>query len=241
MAIQRATDHLTKTKNQKEVFQLLGQLYFNVKDYDRAIGSLEKAIAIDPNLLSAYLLIGNAYTAQKKFEPAMVQYQKQIDRNPQAVAPLMMMATLYEYKNQRDKANDYYRKILDIDKKFSPAANNLAWNYAEHGGNLDVALGLAQRAREANPGDPDVADTLGWIYYKKGVYESSLRLLNEANEKLRDSSPTLLYHLGMTYRMIGNNASAREVLSKALAAGKSFPESAEAQRVFDELQSRKPS
>jgi tetratricopeptide (TPR) repeat protein len=117
----------------------------------------------------------------------------------------------------------------------------LAWNYAEHGGNLDVALGLAQKAREANPGDPDIADTLGWIYFKKGAFESALHLFIEANEKLKDSSPTLLYHLGMAYRKIGNDTSAKEVLSKALVAGKSFPESAEAQRVLDELQARKPS
>ena len=51
-------------------------------------------------------------------------------------------------QKQPQKANGYYQKVLDLNKNFAPAANNLAYNYAQYGGNLDVALGLAQKARE---------------------------------------------------------------------------------------------
>ena len=47
-----------------------------------------------------------------------------------------------------------------------PALNNLAWNYAEHGGNLTTALTHAKTAQEAEPNNPEVADTLGWIYFR---------------------------------------------------------------------------
>ena len=49
------------------------------------------------------------------------------------------------------------------------AANNLAWRYAEDGGNLDVALSLAQTAKRKLPDSPEVSDTLGWIYLKKDL------------------------------------------------------------------------
>ena len=64
-------------------------------------------------------------------------------------------------KKQPQKANGYYQKVLDLNKNFAPAANNLAYNYAQYGGNVDVALGLAQKAREVNPNDASIADTLG--------------------------------------------------------------------------------
>jgi uncharacterized protein HemY len=56
-------------------------------------------------------------------------------------------------------------------------------------------LGLAQKAREANPNDPGIADTLGWIYFKKGIYATALDLLKESNEKFKGQNPTVLYHL----------------------------------------------
>ena len=54
-----------------------------------------------------------------------------------------------------------YQKVLEIDKSFAPAANNLAWNYAESNSNLDTAFNLAQKARDLRPNDPAIADTLG--------------------------------------------------------------------------------
>ena len=92
---------------------------------------------------------------------------------------------------------------MDLKSNFAPAANNLAYNYAQHGGNLDVALGLAQKAREANPNDPGIADTLGWIHYKKGTYATAVALLKESNEKFKGQNPTVLYHLGLAYDKSG--------------------------------------
>jgi len=46
-------------------------------------------------------------------------------------------------------------------QKLCASRNNLAYNYVQYGGNLDVALGLAQKAREVNSTDAGIADTLG--------------------------------------------------------------------------------
>ena len=159
---------LSKTKNQAGVYQLLGQLSIGTKEYARSIEYLEKAIDLNPELSSAYFMIGNAYAAQKKFDTAIEQYQKVSKKNPKAIQPLMMTGMLYDMKKQPQKANEYYQKVLDLNKNFAPAANNLAYNYAQHGGNLDVALGWHNgHARRTQT--PNVADTLGWIHYKKGT------------------------------------------------------------------------
>src|SRR5262249_10585793 len=118
----------------------------------------------------------------------------------------------------------------------SLAANNLAWNYAQYGGNLDVALALAQKARQADSENPGIADTLGWIYYKKGAYPTAIDLLNESNEKFGGKNPSVLYHLALAYDKSDERARAKESLTKALAVSQDFPEATEARKTLQALQ-----
>ena len=74
--------------------------------------------------------------------------------------------------------------MLALSPRFAPAANNLAWILSEHGGDKDKALALAQTAKELAPEDPQVSDTLGWIFYRRGVHQRALALLKDSAAKL---------------------------------------------------------
>src|SRR5262249_49694061 len=114
------------------------------------------------------------------------------------------------------------------------AANNLAWIYSEHGGDKEKALQLAQTAKESDPENPHVSDTLGWILYKRGVYQRALGLIREAAAKLPDN-PAIQSHLGMAYYLLGGKEAARQALGKALALNPRAPGVEEAQRVLGEV------
>jgi len=234
-AFQRIEQQLSKSKNHAAIYQLLGQLSIGTKEYARGIEYLEKAINLNPDLSSAYFLIGTAYAAQKQFDTAIEQYEKVSKQNPKAIQPLMMVGLLYDMKQQPQKANGYYQKVLDLNKNFAPAANNLAYNYSQHGGNLDVALTLAQKAREANPNDAGIGDTLGWIYYKKGIYATAIVLLKESNEKFKEANPTVLYHLARAYDKNGDKELARQTLKKIFPLKQDFPEAQEAKNLYGAL------
>jgi putative PEP-CTERM system TPR-repeat lipoprotein len=235
LAFERAERQLAKTKDQGAVYELMGRLKLKANDYNSGIRYLEKAIEIDPNLSSAYYTIGNAYAAQGNFDVAIEQYQKVSAKQPKSLPPLMMTAILYELKKDHRKANEYYKKILDLNKNYTPAANNLAWNYAQYDGNLDVALTLAQKAREGNPNDPGIADTLGWIYYKKGIYQTALSLLKESNEKYGGQNATVLYHLSLALEKNNEKALAQETVKKALTVSQGFPEVDDAKKLRERL------
>ena len=81
----------------------------------------------------------------------------------------MMLGIIHDGLKEHEQAQAHYEAVLKLDPRFAPAANNLAWILVEHGGNLDVALSHAQMAREQQPNDSYIADTLGWVYYKKCV------------------------------------------------------------------------
>jgi tetratricopeptide (TPR) repeat protein len=235
-AFERLQQYLVKTKNQGPVYQLLAQYSIAEKDAPKALEYLQKAIDVSPDLLSSYFLIGQVYTGQRKFDEAIEQYQKIVQKKPKAVAPIMMLGVLHDLKKEHLKANEHYQKVLDIDKNFAPAANNLAWNYAENGGNLDIALSLAQRARELRPEEPRFADTLGWIHYKKGTYRTAIGLLKESNEKFEGKNPSVLYHLGMAYYKSGDKKLGREMLNKALSLNENFTGAEEAKKIVGSLQ-----
>jgi tetratricopeptide (TPR) repeat protein len=230
--MERAEKHLGKTKMPAGVYQLLGQLSLEGKEFEKGIRHLRRAIEIKPDLISAYFLIANGYIAQNKIDQAMDEYQKITEKNPGDPGAYTILGILNNQKQQYAKANEQYEKALKINANFAPAANNLAWNYVEHGGNLDLALPLAQRAREMNPDSPQILDTLGWIYYKRGLYDNAVALLKDSSEKLKNGEPTVLYHLGMAYHRSGRKAEARDALNKALALNKNFPGADEARKIL---------
>jgi Flp pilus assembly protein TadD len=104
------------------------------------------------------------------------------------------------------------------------------------GGNLDVALSLAQIARRKMPQPPDAADTLGWIYYQKGVYGPAVESLQAAVTLVQQNKspdhPRFHYHLGMAYAKVGDATHAREQFQKLV---KMDPESAEAAEATKQL------
>ncbi|KFO68785.1 hypothetical protein ER57_01690, partial [Smithella sp. SCADC] len=129
---------------------------------------------------------------------------------------------------------EYYEKVLKINPNHVPAANNLAFLYAEHKGNIDVALNLAQKAKEQMPEDANISDTLGWIYYKKNVPGTAITYLKEAADKIPDN-PVIRYHLGMAYYKKGNRDLAKKELSAALKINPGFAGADEARATLNNL------
>jgi tetratricopeptide (TPR) repeat protein len=101
-------------------------------------------------------------------------------------------------------------------------------------GDLQKALELATRAYQLRPGEAQVADTLGWVYYKLGDTQRALSLLEEAVSRAPESA-IFNYHLGMAQYDKGDKEKARESLRKALESEEDFYGRPEAARVFERL------
>jgi len=85
--------------------------------------------------------------------------------------------------------------------------NNLAFEWADAGRNLDQALAYAREVTGAVPKEGAYQDTLGWTLYKMHRYTEALPPLCRA-AKLDPSSPEIHSHLGDAYWHLGltNNA-----------------------------------
>jgi tetratricopeptide (TPR) repeat protein len=132
------------------------------------------------------------------------------------------------------QARDAYQRLLTIDPNFGPALNNLANIYSEQLSQLDKAYQLAARARKVPPDDPHVADTLGWIYFKKGMYHRPLALLEQSTAKL-PAEPELQFHLGLALSIVGRRDEAMPALQRAIRASKDFPDKGQARGQIEQF------
>ena len=90
-------------------------------------------------------------------------------------------------------------------------------------------------SRELQPEDPEIADTLGWIYYKKNVFLIAISLLKESAEKLPED-PMVRFHLGMAYYKKGEHEPARTELEKSLKLAANHSGAEEARTVLQEME-----
>jgi Tfp pilus assembly protein PilF len=214
---------------------LEGNTFLAKADSKKAAELFKKAIEKDPNLLAPYIALAQIYAREKKYDESIAGYEAVLSKNPKYLAGYMAIGTIYDLKGEGQKAETYYRKALEVKRDFGPAANNLAWNLAERGGNIDEALTYAQIAKGQMPNSAAVTDTLGWIYFQKASY---LNAIAEFQDSLaRDPvNPVINYHLGLAYHKNQEQAKAKEYFQKALELDPNFKGAGDARRILNELQ-----
>lgn len=214
-AIVLARQYVDANPNDANGYVLLGALQDRSGDYASAQTEFERAIALNPAGNQGYIRLAAVFKEQGKTDLAIADYQKALDLQPKSAALATMIGNLYLDKGDLGTARQYYARALDADPNFAIALANTAWVYAQEDKNLDLALGMAQKAKSLMPEVASITDTLGWVMYKRGNYESAVPLLEECVQKSQDSAKFRL-HLGLTLLMAGQKARAKQQLQAAL-------------------------
>jgi tetratricopeptide (TPR) repeat protein len=233
-ARKRIVQQIEQVPQSPLLHSFLGQLWANDKQYTQAEQEYKKAIELDNSLLPAYLNLATTYFQMGKQDQAMKEYEAVLTKDPNTLQAHMMLGMIHENRHELDKAQARYETILKLNPRFAPAANNLAWNMVHQAGNLDAALAHAQTAREGSPNDPYIADTLGWIYYKKNAFLLAVNLLKEAVEKLPNIAD-VHYHYGMAQAKNNNATEAKKALQTALKLNAKFDGAEEARKTLESL------
>lgn len=233
-ALARVNEQIAKAPNNSGYYTLLGKLLVGEKDMTNAQAAFQKAVALNKNETEAILYLAQLQEAQGSVSPAMANYQLAIQQNPRYLPTYVLLGVLEQKQGDWQKAEDSFQKALQVDRNYSPAANNLAYLMLEHGGNIDVALGLAQTARQGSPDSPYTAGTLAWAYYQKGAYKLAIDLLEEAAKQM-PGNPEFQYHLGMAYLKSKDKPKAREHLQRVLKLDPKFSQAGDVRKALDQL------
>ena len=216
------------------LYQHLAGLYLTQSNRANAITALNKALSLQPDHAPSALMLADLDVQDHKMEQARQLVIPLVQRYSANVAVQIGAGTIFEKLGAWDEARSAYERAVDIDNGNPIAANNLAWVLAEHGGNIDVALGLAQKAKEKMPYDLQVTNTIGWIYYKKKSFQMALNYLKQCADGAPNNA-TFQYQLGMTYWKLGNRLDARRSFENALKLDPKFPEAESARQALTEL------
>ena len=224
----RAQQQIEKDPKRAQPWALRAKVYLAQRDFAHAEPDFLKAIEIDPKFEAAYLLLAQLYIATDRQDQAIQKLNAFVEQN-KSVPALLQLASIYEKTKNYTAAREAYEKLLAINGNNALALNNLAVVYSERFDQVDKALDLAKRARTTFPNNPNFADTLGWVMFRKGDYRNALPLLQEGAAKLTDN-PEVQYHLAMAHYMLGDEAAARTALQKAVQLPSAFPQKEEAQQ-----------
>jgi tetratricopeptide (TPR) repeat protein len=197
------------------------KLYGLVGDNARVEQTLKRALKADPSNPQIYDLLGRAYIAQGRLADAKNEFAAIVKVDKRSVQANTMLGWLYYTDHDRSSARQYWERAVELDSGSAAAANNLAWLYAEGGGNLDVALQMALTAKGKYPAQPEVNDTLGWVYYKKALYSQAIYYIQQSVD-VAPNDPVFQFHLGMAYAQKGDDAQARKFLKAALTLKADF-------------------
>jgi len=198
---------------------LFGELSLRMERSDDAEAAFRRAIELEPNSLRAYTSLAGVYLASGRGPQAIATYEKALEQNPESGSLHLLLASLLEAGGRTQDAMGHYEKALAVDPGLSVAKNNLAYLMAERGQDLDRALELAQEAKADLPDNPNAADTLGWVLYKKKLPAAAIGYLREAVGGLPPGDPNLplvRHHLALAYEANEERTQAIESLEQAV-------------------------
>ena len=224
-ALERLRRHAERHPGSAAVQKTLGDWLLRAGDKPRARAAYLAALSADPRNVPAELALAALDEGEGNLDAARRRLVALADSKPPSVAALFALGNLEESAGDRTAAMLRYRKLLEADPNHAGALNNLAWLLAEFANALDEALKYAEAAGEADPDNPAVQDTLGWVYYRKGLYANAVRHLERA---ARGGPAAAQYHLGLAYVKVGDLARAEKALRAGLRESPASPEAAEA-------------
>ena len=233
-ALARLNAQIEKSPKNSTFYDLLAQLQIQNKNLDQAAATAQKAMQLNSSDSGAVMLYAQIEVQRGQTADAISVWEKWLAAHPNDAAVLAILGTLEESRGDMGKAEAYYRKSLQIQPQQPVATNNLAYRMLMNGENVDVALTLAQTARQAMPNSPDTADTLAWAYYYKGAYGFARDLLEDA-VKTEPNNAAMQYHLGMVYSKLGDKSNAVIHLKKAVSLAPDSPTGKDARTALQGL------
>jgi tetratricopeptide (TPR) repeat protein len=233
-AMQFVQEKINADTNDAALYLLQGQVLVRAKQPADAKASFLKCVELDKQNLSGFIMLAQVEQSLGDAPGAIGHYKQAIAIAPGNAGLYTTLGTLYEGQGNWQEAQGLYQRALALQPEEPLAANNLAYIMLEHGGNVTVALTLAQTARRGFPNLPNSADTLGWAYYQNAAYSLAEPLLEDA-VKGAPANAGYRYHLGMTYQKLNDAKKARIELEKSIRMAPQAPSAEKASRALSEL------
>jgi protein O-mannosyl-transferase len=166
---------LQATPGSTKLHYNLGAVLEERKDFARASGEYNKAVALDPSYEPALAGLGNVELNLGKAQEASQMFQKALELRPDDVKAVTNYGTALESLGAIDAAKKQYQRAISLAPDNDDAYCDLGVLFFR-AGDAQAAVQEFDQAARINPSDPTPLFNLAAIYQKSGRPELAVKL-----------------------------------------------------------------
>ncbi|HEX5635504.1 MAG TPA: tetratricopeptide repeat protein, partial [Gammaproteobacteria bacterium] len=202
-------------------------------------GEVDKAMVQLQGLMQAsdnnqdvrlYLAQGEVLRNAERNQEALKIYDAALRDLPENTDLLYARALTAEKLDMLDVAESDLRLVLIHEPENVNALNALGYTLADHSQRLQEAKGYILKAVALLPNDPSILDSLGWVYYRLGEYEESVKHLRKAFAQFEDAE--IAAHLGEVLWVSGQTEEAGKIWQRGASLRADHPVLVETMKRF---------
>jgi tetratricopeptide (TPR) repeat protein len=184
---------------------------------DEALRMLQAAEAAGPAArVSAEIAQAQLLSNGGEADQSLARIDDALARCPGHPDLLYQKAIMLEKAGRTDAAIAQLERLYHDRPQDGAIANALGFLFADHNRDLARAERLIEAALKSEPDNPAILDSLGWVYYRRGLAQQALPLLERAFRLAQDGD--IGAHWGEVLWSTGEKTKAREAWSRALIA-----------------------
>jgi len=231
MSIEKVKECAAREPKSARLQLFSGEWLEALGQYQEARAAFLAAKAVEPGSPAADLALARLDVRRGNPAGARETLAHLVRESDNAAAHLLL-GYLDDSSGKAADAVDHYKRALEWDPDNTVALNNLAFLLTSRANQLDEAIRYAERARALAPESAAVSDTIGWAFYQKGIYQTSVKYLESANTK--EPTAGRMYHLAMAYHKSGRRDEAQRTFRAALKMNAVLPEADQAKRILSQ-------
>ncbi|HBD94248.1 MAG: hypothetical protein A2015_02795 [Spirochaetes bacterium GWF1_31_7] len=219
---EKAIDYLKKylkyNAQNPDIWNQLGNIYFDGKDYKNSIKCYKKTIWLDSSAFWAYYNVGLAISEEgtnpKNQDKAKDWFRKAARINPEYSPALNELGIYYQNKYDYQRAKEFFLRAIKYDSTYKYPYFNMAKIYKANNLNDKAKLYL-NKAIKVDPDYTSAMNYLGIIYFEEEQYNAALHYYT----KSLISNPSYkysYYNIGLVFSSTGKYRKAYTVFNKAL-------------------------
>ena len=119
--------------NLAHTYNLLGIVYWRLKNFQESISAAQKAIELDPALSDAYVTLGITYEEKGMQDLAFAQFKQAWENGHNMVELYNYWATNFMNRNEADRAILYLQEAIKLEPDKAESHQNLGMAYTMKG------------------------------------------------------------------------------------------------------------
>jgi len=161
-------------------------------------------------------MLASLYEIKDEFPNAMDILKEGLKSNKRNTGLLYRLGIVLDKLKRNEECIQQMEMVIKINPKHADALNYIGYTYADKGIYLDKAEEFVKKALQFKPTSGYIIDSLGWVYFRKGLYDKALIELKRAI-KLAPEDPAISEHLGDVYFKKKEYEEALKIYKKALS------------------------